>query len=59
LRRIKPRGVGYGLDESECVVGDGIAAAHNLLAEMSLDSLQAIAVPLLSFGIGGGTVIGS
>ena len=47
------------MDESERVVGVGIAEACDLLAEMSLDSLQAIAVPLLSFGIGGGTVIGS
>jgi hypothetical protein len=35
LRRIQQLGVGYGLDESERVVGVGIAAAHHLLAERS------------------------
>ena len=31
LRRIQPFGVGYGLDESERVVGGRIAAAYDLL----------------------------
>jgi hypothetical protein len=38
LRRIQPLGIGYGLDESQRVVGVGIVAAHDLLAEVPLDS---------------------
>jgi len=54
-----PLGVSYGFDEGLRVAGIGVAVARDLLAEMPLDSRQAIAVPLLSFGIGGGTIIGS
>jgi hypothetical protein len=54
LRRIQPLGVGYGLDESERVVGVGIAAARHLLSEIALYRRQAVVVPLLRFGISGG-----
>jgi len=37
MEQTAPR-VGYGIDKSERVVGVGIAAAHDLLAEVSLDS---------------------
>jgi hypothetical protein len=56
-RSKQPLGIGYALDEGKSVVGIGIAAAHDLLAEMPLDSRQAITVPLLSFGIGGGSCV--
>ena len=49
LRRIHPLGVGYGLDESERVVGLGISAAHDMLAEMTLYGRQALVVPSLGF----------
>jgi hypothetical protein len=42
--------IGYGLDESERVVGAGIAAVRDLLAEMSLYRRQTVVVPLLSLG---------
>ena len=50
LRRIQPLGVGYGLDESERMVGVGIAVARDLLSEMALYRRQGVAVLLLGFG---------
>ena len=58
MRRIQPLGVCYGLDEGERVIGVRIAAARHLLAEMSWDSRQTIAVPLLGLGISGGAGVG-
>ena len=52
-----PLGVSYGFDEGLRVAGIGVAVARDLLAEMPLDSRQAVAVPLLGFGIGGGLCV--
>ena len=57
LRRIQPLGVGYSLDKSKRVAGIGAAMARDLLAEMALYRRQAVAVPLLGFGIGGGLCV--
>ena len=57
MRGILTLGVGYGLDEGERVVGVGIAATRDLLSEMALYRRQAVAVPLLGFGIGGGLCV--
>jgi len=45
-----PLGVMLG-DKSNRVIGLGVAAADNLLAEVALYPRQAVGVPLLSFGM--------
>jgi len=53
LQRIQPLEVSYDLDEGNGVVGDGVAAARDLLSEMALCRRQAVVVPLFGFGIRG------